>query len=232
MEKRGFGHIEFIIAFLLFISAVIFALYFFKPVGNSKIVLSSLSYVNNEIRKNVSVDIITYAVKIKKDKSEVENIAVEVDNPGDMRVRVENYSGVLIPSRKETLNGRNIIKFENNANFVLIKLSEDFDNDLFNGDATLNKENYELASVSMKNVLSEKRILEINKSYYKDYLGTKNELNLGNVDFGFNVIFSDREIRAENNIPKGLEVFGNVEREEVLRSNGKLEFVDIGVKVW
>jgi len=53
--KRGISHIEMILSFVIFVSAVGLALYFFSPTDSSRLVESTLGYSLREIGQNTSV---------------------------------------------------------------------------------------------------------------------------------------------------------------------------------
>ena len=71
--KKGISHIEIILAFVLFIGFVGFALFFFRPTDTSRLVDTSLIYTFDEIEKKAGVEVGEYVVKISDDIPE-ENI--------------------------------------------------------------------------------------------------------------------------------------------------------------
>ncbi len=252
MKKRGLSHIEVILSFIIFIGAVGFALYFFSPTNSSRLVDTSLDYVNREISKNITVNLKTYSISINNSGNQVNdahvlavNISGICENANGI-VKAVNLSGYNFSSGVG--NGNNkcnsqhedivLIKNENWAaeDFVYLKLSEDFDESSGNvgGDPRPNPDFYKLSTVNSEDLFSEKRILNLNKTYYEDYYGLKKQFNLpGRVNFGFSFSFTnDDEIKVENPVPSGLEVFSKVDRVEVLRKNGKVEYADFTMKVW
>ena len=67
-NKRGLGHIEAILAFVLFIGFLIFAFYFFSPFsGGNRLLDSSIDYAFREININTSIDMESYSVVINND---------------------------------------------------------------------------------------------------------------------------------------------------------------------
>lgn len=226
MEKRGVGHIEIILSFVLFFTFVSIAFYFFSPLKASKLADSSLPYAFSDIEMNTSVEIISYSVKIVNGQNK---IAVEIADAPEGNVRVENYDGEVLPSRR---NGNSVYFERDGSDFVFIKFSEDFLPSSFTNSG--NNANYELASRSSKRVISEKRLLELNKSYYSDYLNTKRRLNIpDSVDFSFSLAFPDGKIiKTEKDAPVGQQVFSDIKRKEVLRENGDSLFSEIQVKIW
>ena len=259
MKKRGLSHIEVILSFIIFIGAVGFALYFFSPTNSSRLVDTSMDYVNREISKNITVNLKTYSINVNNSNGQLNgqgnnvltvNITRICEN-ANWVIIAENLSGDTLQSKvgngDNKCNSRNdenddivFIKNDNWAaeDFVYVKLSEDLNQDQssasLGGNPHPDTNLYRLSTVNSEDIFSEKRILNLNKTYYEDYYGLKKQFNLpGRVNFGFSFSFTNGdEIKAENMIPSGLDVFSKVDRVEVLRKNGKVEYADFIMKVW
>ena len=95
---------------------------------------------------------------------------------------------------------------------------------------------FELASSSSRRIISEKRAIELSKSYSDSerYQQLKEQLKLPPImDFSFVFSFSEEDfVRAEREVPAGVEVFSKIERVEVLRENGSVVFADFSVAIW
>ena len=90
MLKRGQGHIEFVLSLVLFIGAVAFALFFLSPAAESEIVDSTLPFTFGQIKKNVSVQLDSYSVKLDHGFASVPISGLD----GSIKnSRVENYDG-------------------------------------------------------------------------------------------------------------------------------------------
>jgi len=234
MQKRGIGHIEFILSFIIFIAFVTFAIFIFNPLKSTNLSGSSLPYIADNINENASVDLTTFSVKINKNKIPLETvIAVDIFEINfENKLRVESYSGKLLPSRKE---GSTIYFDFDNENFVLAKFSKDLDSySGFTKSAALDGSYYEIASSRTEKIISEKRLLELNETYYENYEEIRKNFNLpGNINFAFKVTFSENDfIIAERRIPEGIDVFSNIKRVEILRKDGTASFADVEVKIW
>lgn len=246
------SHIEVILSFMIFLGAVGFALYFFSPTNTSKLVDTSLDYVSREISNNITVSVTTYSVKINNSDNQANsagflaiNISGMCDNENNV-ARVENLSGSILPSKIGPGNSKCkssndqvliIANSEWNApeDFIYIKISEDFNEtgDEVTGSPTPNEYFYEISTTNSEIEFSEKRILILNKSYYENYYGLKEDFNLpGRVNFGFSFVFADNSIVSEREVPNGLDVYSKVERVEVLRENGQVQYADLVIKVW
>lgn len=234
MKKRGASHVEVILAFVLFIVAVGFALYLFNPGQGDRIVESSLEYAFREIVKNTSTQVETFSVVIHNAGIVDDTVAFDFDgNVG--KTRAETYNGTVL----ESFNGGPVYVRSTRGwegiDFIFVRFGEEF-NQTTGLSATPDESFYEIASSNVQEVLSERKMLELNNTYYTDYLDLKAEegFNLPDrVNFGFTVSFSDgEEIKAEQQTPAGLNVFSEENRVEFLRTDGRIEYADLIVKVW
>ena len=243
MNERGISHIEVMLSFLIFIGFVIFAFYFFSPTQTSRIVESATSYAFREIIESTSTEVESYYVKMDvSDRSGIRKIKVkDFDFNKIENVRIENRHGVIVRSGREG-NSHNII-FDSDAvhdgnpreGFAVFKINEDFyPGDLTSGGEPLKKKDYEIISSDKIEFVSEKRIRVLNASYYDDYEKLKQQFNMpSSVNFEFSIVLdSGEEIEAKRERPKGVEVFSNVRRIEVLREDGSVMFADLILRIW
>ena len=237
MEKRGFGHIEFILSFILFFSAVAFALYFFNPVENNRLVDSSLGYLFREIEKNSSVNMKSFSVVITEGAiigPHSDPIGIEVKNiPSEMKVYVEDKNGVRFEANRV---GDNVyvkpFTSWNGVQIIYLKFSEEFEEKGLQS-GVINEDYYEIASSTSSDLISEKRILKLKDSYYTDYIGLREKFNIpSRVDFAFSLNFGSDSIQATKEIPSGLKVFADKKRFNVIRNDGMTTFGDLSVEVW
>lgn len=240
MDKRGISHVEVLLSFLIFIGFVIFALYFFNPGNTSRVVGSSMDYIFSEIEDEVFVAVESYSISINDiGRALGDSITVEVKTKlSGWNVRVENWRGDAIPSRREgdlVHFRKSGVVYGGGKGFVVVKISEDYEPYSGAVGGSLHDETiYEIASSNTDRVVSEKRFKDLKSRYETDYINLKEEFNLpGRVEFGFRLRFDDgSEIIAENEIPNGVDVFSELKRVEVLRENGEIKFADLFVKIW
>ena len=103
------------------------------------------------------------------------------------------------------------------------------------GQPSLIEDYFELGTSEFREVISEKRIRELSEVYKTNYQTLKeDDFNIpSRANFGFSLVFSENDfIKAERNIPQGLEVFAESRRVEVLREDGMIDFADLIVSVW
>ena len=245
MNKRGINHIEVMLSFLIFVGFVIFALYFFSPFKDSRLAESSTSYALSEITKNASVELDIYSVSmdvtdtgsgnpIKKIK--IENIG---SNP-NIIVRIENRKGEEVQSKRDVASSN--INFDSSSvhegdptkGFALFKFSEDFKEGSLSGGEQLDNDKYKITASETKKIISEKRILALNYSYYNDYETLRKQFNLpARINFGFAIQFDSGDIiESQKKIPKGTNIFSDIKRVEVLREIGNVVFAELIVRIW
>ena len=236
MEKRGAGHVEMILAFVLFVGFVGFALFFFRPTNTDRLVDTTLTYAFSEIEKNTSTEMDVFGVKRSEGSPDKIIIRVETSEISDVKnVRAEDVDGNVLPSER---NGINVELHWEGEEFAFLKFNEDFDEGNIpkrrgGGPLVHDESYYEIISSNSREVFSEKRFLGLKDSYEQDYYDVKKKFNLPNrVNWGAVLVLSDNVIRMEREIPEGLDVFANSKRLEILRSDGTLEFGELSVKIW
>lgn len=238
MKKRGLSHVEIIFSFIIFVSAILFALYFFRPFDTDRLVDSSLDYAFREIIQNSSIEIERFSVKINNGliPSGVSVIGIEISGADvNKKARaVTRFGEVLSTSRTTGTDIFYVKKLSDfsSVDFIELEISEEFNEDSFSGD--LNFSYYDISSSETKEIISENRFNALKQNYDNDYSDLRNKFNLPNrVNFAFYFEFSDGSvISAEREIPDSLEVFSEEKRVEILRTNGERVFGKLGVKVW
>jgi len=244
MKKKGIGHLEVILSFVIFLAAVGFALYLFSP-GGDRMVNSYLNYIFDDIENNASSYVYIYSVKIN---GSFIGEAIAVDfarNFGDANISVINSTSQALISKMQNgvigiaCLGNNGSLLPNNS-LVKVIVGEGFSSypsELIPANwnsLSVNKANYEIASTNKKKILTEQKLLAINFSYYSDYGALKQSFNTaGGADFSFIVTFSNNDrIEAKRQPPVGIDVFSDKRNFEILRENGQIDFADVGIQIW
>ncbi len=232
MKKRGSSNIEFILAFILFVSFTAAAIYFFNPTKSTQSLEAARGYVTNILIENASVELETYSAIITAPDNEHD---IKISLPGvasNKNVRVVDYYGNEIESERDLDRDRVCLTRNNQENFINIYFSEDIEGET--GSCGGSTENNRIASSITSKVLSEKRILKLNESYYAEYSSIANNFNIpSGMDFSFSLEFPEGKIiSAEKKVSLGREVFSDTQLKEVLREDGTLAFGYLTVKVW
>lgn len=235
LNKRGMKHVEVILSFLIFIVAVGFALYFFSPFSNDRVVNSYLDYTFREIDGNTSVRVDTFSISVNSGASPPNTIAINLSDVNQsLHSWAKEYGGNPLYSSREV--GGDLVYVEsplgwNGIDFILVRFSEEF-TETTGMFAEHEESYYDIASYDTDELMSEKKLLDLNKSYYEDYQSLKDSFNIVGANFGFSLVFANDVIISEKPIPEGLDVFSESKRIEVLRKNGEIVFADFSVKVW
>jgi len=244
MKKRGMSHIEVILASILFIGAVSFSLYFFNPPTGSHLREGSLEYTSNLIIENTSVPVYIYSIWINNSNNQITSnskiVALDLSYPfspipDEINVKAQDFEGKEMPSEKSADNSLVYINWSlENGNLIYIMLSEDLEEkNEISESAMINENYYRISSNYKEKVMSKKKLIYLNGTYYNDYEGLKELFGLpSKINFGFSASFSDNdELNAERNIGSGIDVLAEESRMLFLHDNN-MSFGNFGVKVW
>src|SRR3972149_179481 len=101
MNKRSASHVEMVFSFILFVAAIGFALYFFRPTDSSRLVETSFDYLFREIEKNVSTEVFIFSAKINHSANPPSNIGFNVSGSNfEYKSSVFSENGVKLNSTK------------------------------------------------------------------------------------------------------------------------------------
>lgn len=243
MEKRGMSHIEVILAFALFLGAVLFIFYLFNPVHETKVDKIALDELLEGIKSQASTDVTTYWVKINNPSSITDNrIAIDLlfTYDSDLVALVKDIDGNSLKNHINKHSNEGILCIGDGTNnlppFISIIVGKDFTNSDYNSGCSLTipeESQYKVSSSYKRTILSERKLEELKTVYGSNYQTLKTNLNILNVNnFDFKVVFSGKTIESTRTIPEGVEINAINKRMEVLRSNGEIEFADILIRMW
>lgn len=230
MEKRGIGHVEFILAFLIFVLIVLFTFYFFSPVKSTRLKESSLVYAYKEVLSESSTSLDSYSVKIVDTTSPV--IAIQLEDLGSKNIAAEDYYGARLEISR--LNSVAYVKPQG-KNFVLIRASDGIDQASdFEDKPMVNTSKYQITLISTDSVISSKKMETLKSQYESNYTDFKKTIGIPtNVNFAFGMIYSASDkITALANAPQSQEVFSHSERLQSIKQDGKNLFGEFWVRVW
>jgi len=227
MKKGGYSQIEMILAFLIFIAVVVFVLYFIglgKNVNNTSETLDSLK---DKIMRNITTDIISASLKLNISAG-AKNAQIDLNVPSGYNPSIRNLSGANLSAG---ICGNVVcLKSETGKEAVKIILSTDLP-----AGTTFSSwivANYSLGPLLAENVLSEKKA-KILKDVYNSQYDSLKEYFAITPDFSFSVRNdSSIVINSSKAAPSKIQVYKSVERKEMLREDGRIEFVSVEVNVW
>ena len=228
--KRGFGHVEAILSFVIFISFIVFAFVFFSPFQSNRTLQSTLDYAWREITDVTEQDLKTYSLVID---SSAPIVAIAIPGVSGFNASVQNSSGSAVPSYTDSAGA---VHFQKPINsFARILFAPRFTAGTTLTGVLLPAANYSISSSENSPARFEQLALDLNATYFANYTGLKKQFNLPNrVHFGFSFKFIDgSEIRASREIPENAEVLSRDDRLSIVRASSKnVEYADVSVFVW
>ena len=233
MHKRGLSHIEFVVSFVIFIGFLVFAFIFFNPLQSQRTLKSTMDYAWIEVSEEGREDMESYSVSI----APLNPLDLKINIGGvplGYNASVEDLNGNILATHRDSSGTVYFTRNSAGDNFFKIRYSSAFDDTgpAIPGATDLTG-NYAISSSELKEIYFEKLFLELNQSYYSDYVALKQNLNLpSRVEFGFIVTLDNYRITAMNNIPDGIEILSKNDRVEIIRQNGQHEFAEVTVLVW
>lgn len=234
MKKKGVSNIEMVLAFLIFIGAVLFTVYFLNNQINKSGKTESIDYIYNKISEITNENVETYSIKLNNQNLNIIRLDLGRSFSFEEGVGAYSISGSKIPI---SLSGNVIYLDANNIDEVFfIRISKGISANYtsFSNLPAVNVSNYEIASRTQNDLISEKKLEEMKRSYEGDYNKLKTDLGIGrDNNFGLNVVFSTFDfIIIGKDVSKQAEVFSNKKRVEIIRKDGSTAFADVQIKVW
>ncbi len=229
-KKGGFGHVEAVLTLVIFIAFIASAFIFFNPFRTNRTLSSTLDYAWREVSGYSKEIVDSYSVVLKPTTPQF--ITLSIPGAPQKNASVLNSSGS--PISYFNIDAKiNFVKPRDN--FVVIQYA----NNLNNGDppiigTVITENDYSISSSDSAELIFENKLLNLNYSYYSDYVELKKQFNLPNrVDFGFWVQFSDGfKIIALNNISSEIEIQSKRDKILIVRKSGKREYAEVIVQVW
>lgn len=239
MEKKGLSHIEVIMAFIMFMAAIMVIFYFFDPIRER----NTDNYVIEELYKNIiemtSNESYRYSVIVNNAGNQINVLTISLNKeiPADYYIVVRNLSGDFIPAKIDNSDREKFCFNGAQAGvFVSVIFSPVRTNQAsFQGNCNDVDETYfDISSARKEKIASEIRFKEFNDSYYMSYQSLKDNFNIDSIsDFDFSLKFDDGfTIEQIKQIPSKTEIGALNKRIEILRENGKIEYADLKIRLW
>jgi len=259
MDKRGIGHVEVVLASVLFISAMVFILSFVDIENDTNAGEAALASVSSLFQKETQTEVVSYSVLIKKTTGNpaiptpnIINIELPEEITNDQEIRVETIitgNPQKLPAQKNPTNPRQIAvdRGSNDITLIYIILSEEIDAVPATLTAPAHEPAYyQVLSRSENKMLAETKMRALQASYESDYLAFRQTLGIGErINFGMSATWFNPEvidpttlapkqdfIKAERDIPSRVDVTAQNVRQEILLQDGQRVFADIIIKTW
>ena len=237
-SKRSQSHVEMIVSFVLFVGFVIFLLLMFNPQKYNSLDYGSIDAVQASLMKNLSVEydytsvILTNATSLSGKCFKTEPI-IGINGT----IAVKDINGVVTYSRNES--NILIIKTIDLQRFYGV-YSADFFSELIpnqcSGLATIQiykPKNYSLGILTTKSAVLYENIEELNRSYYSNYDGLKNNLGIKN-DFSFIIRRNETDILFDtiSKQPQNINVLSREIPFLSINKTGSTENLFMNLGVW
>jgi len=242
MEKRGSGHVEIVLAMVLFVSVILFIISVFDFQKNPLSSDSVLPYVLSSFEKYNSVDMRVYSIVLSEKEinaisSKPTIITIKLPEKISLEdgIRVENYDGMPLQYYRDVSDNFLIhVEFQDNYFFFVILSVDITSEEETMKTGALNENLYKISSTQDYIILSEKKIKKTKENYDLNYDLLREELQISNkINFGFSINFGEGDfINTDRAVSIRKEVGSKFSRAQILREDGKREFADFGVQTW
>lgn len=227
--KRGQGHVEVIISFSLFISFVMFMLFFFRPVLRSGDI--SLNNVENTLKRNLTTNLDFFSMKIPDPSGGRPCVCFDNPYPGGITggVIAKNVESQIIGSWRD--GGEICIEHEGGI-FFYVYSSEEFENiiDSQSCDILVGEQEGLLRSLDP---ISNSYLTKLKTGYEGDYNQLRASLRLTQ-DFRIDIFDSEAQpiFHLERSTPLGRPVYSRDVPVEVINVDGELIYGIMRVYAW
>lgn len=236
MKKNGMSHIEIVLSFLLFLSAIVAIFYFFNPVDANRANESIAQQTVNEISRNLSMVMNTYSVKVGQlNGGNTQIIAISVPSgwvSAEKKVVAYDHEGIRVNAGRK--GDYTYIEAKPNQ-FVYLYFAEDFEENIENPPSTpFDSSKYVSGKIESREVVSSLKVVNMNRSYAENYLGLKRSVKMADKnEFSFD-IFAGQEVlaRGEKYMPENQNIYAAELQREIATENGEIFVGRISVRVW
>ena len=246
------GHVEVVLAFIMFVSAVIFILSFVNVGNDTDAGEATLTSVSSILQNQAQARVIIHSVLINTMSGNpprqtpaiiIVELPEEITTEQKLRVEAVTDSNPLrLPAQKHPTNAQQIVidRGGNEVTLVRVILSDA----ITATPASLavpahEPSSYRLLSRSETTMIAEANLRSLASSYARDYPVFKEELGVGKrTNLGFGAVWYNPErgeqdfIKAERDIPTRVDVTAQNARQELLLQDGQRIFADVSIKTW
>lgn len=244
MEKRGIGHIEAVLSFIIFFTAVGFSIFFFFPSTTSGISSTTLDYISDNLLASSNTEIYEYYIKIEPEASSSNYpSSTQIDlnipfNPdlSSVALLVSNPS-TEIPSRIVSNSGNSRLYLDlssqqwDTEKMVFVRIGKNIGNNAFAGIPD-SSEGFLITSSNSYN-LSNYELLKYSKEAYDtDPSLFKDEFFIPqNIGFGFNLTMPQQidSLGTKRIIPAESEIISRNIKLILLKDN---EIIQGGLNIF
>ncbi len=235
-QKRGVGHVEVIISFLIFVSFVFFLMIIFTPFGRSSVSQSNLDVIERKIMKVITINLTKTSLIL--------NSSVDFLNPGDcVSVRFPLPDNVLMKD-----SNKNIVEAYRKGDYLYFKYTGDrfykvysspelkeFSDNVGQNCKNLAPQDYSRGITRIQEVVSSSKLENFFHEYSENYPQVKEDFGI-NTDF--NIFIRDISDNILNNFmgerhkPKGVSVAAKDVGIGILDEKATLTIAMMNIQTW
>ena len=232
-NKKGAGHVEMIISFVIFLSFIVFILIVFNPFRKPQ-TGPSLDIIETKILNYVSTNLTVFSVRINS------SAYGDINSESCFIVNYTMDNNLIIKDEQESIISGKIenteLYFENSGEFYRVYLSEELqENDPGSSCHKINKGNYTIGATRVYNKVSSSKL----DGFFQEYNSGENgysqlKQNLSITD-DFNVIITSGGniiYEARRYKPEAIDIIAKDVPIEILDENANLNPVIMNIQVW
>ncbi|MEM3074670.1 MAG: hypothetical protein QW727_01885 [Candidatus Pacearchaeota archaeon] len=203
MEKKGAGHVEMIISFIIFVGFLIFIFSIFNPFNTD----SNVTLVDNvftNLEENLTTKLSSVSVSLNSEKRCIilNNFKEILDDMGcpsqiDGKINVKNKNEENVRYNYDNNNKKLYLEINPPEKFFTISCSEDISTTENTIGCSESTSNYGVGIIIERKVWSKRRIEEFKRNYETDYLNLKRRIIPEGNDFGFQLWDIDNTLSPE-----------------------------------
>lgn len=242
-NKKAMQHLEIIIAFMMFSSAIFFTLYFMKMPKQEKYEFSTLDLLQNNFEEYAKINLTKIIIRSENPEEfsiDLSNIRSNLDTNVNSLLFSENLNSInSIKYSLSKLSSNKIrIKVNSKGKYLFfIYLSEQFNSSELGSSLELPSNNYTIELFEKDKIISALKIKDIIEEYNSNYETLKNNLKIPE-DFDFSInINGDYAIIESKQPNKDSEVFAKTAYYPILNLvqdnfENLFSMEEVTLKIW
>lgn len=211
-SKKSQGHVEFMVSFVLFVSAVIMLFVIINPLKNPESKLKIQENGKDILINNLSI----YVGKLD----------ISSEPPYCYKFDSSSYGNVFFESYKNP---------DSNKRIYEIYFSDFLSNEHLNYKADCNADKYVLGSYISEKIILKSKIIELKKNYEQNYKETKKQIGISN-DFVFT--FKDKnkkiieELSVQRETSKNVNKYATEFPVRVIDERANINEMILNINLW
>jgi lipopolysaccharide export LptBFGC system permease protein LptF len=240
IEKKGGGHIEIILSFVIFIGFISFILYFLNPFQQQDLTEGYLQIIENRILENISTELVSITLVLDENEENCVSIKSPLsEKRKDYNLISKNQKEKIITSSAQNPKGKVLIK-PNNENVFFLYFNEDFveHSDNLDDCEEIEPDKYQFGMRVLSQIVSLPRINEskrnLKERFNEEYNELKEKIGLP-ASIEFDLMFYDLKGNLLVNLDKTAPrttVYSKRVPIRILDKDGEMVYGFMNIRVW